>query len=85
MGVDMSLEFMYAAPYSNLYTNIHLGAASEPFGWVVRGQVGACELGIRVSCAVQDVSGFNTFWGTCALILTSSQANSTPPTHIYRI
>jgi len=37
----MTLEFMYAAPYSNLYTNIAMGAASEPFGWTVRGQVGS--------------------------------------------
>ncbi|KIZ02518.1 cellulosome enzyme, dockerin type I [Monoraphidium neglectum] len=41
------MEFMYAAPYSNLYTNLRMGNASEPFGWVVRGQ---------------DASGYNTFW-----------------------
>ncbi|GBF90605.1 hypothetical protein Rsub_03177 [Raphidocelis subcapitata] len=46
-GVDLTLEFMYAAAYSNLYTNINMGAASEPFGWTVRGQ---------------DLSGLNTFW-----------------------
>ena len=38
-GVDLTMEFMYAAPYSNLFTNISLGAATEPFGWVLRGQV----------------------------------------------
>lgn len=35
----MTLEFLYAAAYSNLYTNINMGAATEPFGWVTRGQV----------------------------------------------
>ncbi|KAI8466265.1 MAG: hypothetical protein J3K34DRAFT_460951 [Monoraphidium minutum] len=46
-GVDLTMEFLYAAPYSNLFTNLHLGAATQPFGWVVRGQ---------------DASSFNTFW-----------------------
>jgi hypothetical protein len=48
VGVDLTLEFMYAAAYSNLYTNIHMGAASEPFGWTVRGQVG----GLAGGCGV---------------------------------
>jgi hypothetical protein len=51
-GTDMTLEFMYAAPYANLYTNLHLGAASEPFGWVARGQ---------------DAAAYNTFWNVRAL------------------
>lgn len=46
-GVDVTLELMYGASYGNLFTNIHLGKGTEPFGWVVRGQ---------------DASGFNTFW-----------------------
>lgn len=46
-GVDLTLELQYGASYGNLFTNIHFGAATEPFGWVVRGQ---------------DGSGYNTFW-----------------------
>jgi hypothetical protein len=46
-GTDMTLELMYGAAYGNLFTNIHLGAGTKPFGWVTRGQ---------------DAAGFNTFW-----------------------
>ncbi|WIA08908.1 hypothetical protein OEZ85_008326 [Tetradesmus obliquus] len=46
-GTDLTLELMYGAAYGNLFTNIHLGLGSKPFGWVTRGQ---------------DAAGFNTFW-----------------------
>jgi hypothetical protein len=46
-GTDLTLELMYGASYGNLFTNIHLGNGSKPFGWVTRGQ---------------DAAGFNTFW-----------------------
>eukprot|EP00878_Enallax_costatus_P047443 GHUV01058149.1.p1 GENE.GHUV01058149.1~~GHUV01058149.1.p1 ORF type:complete len:133 (+),score=29.55 GHUV01058149.1:27-401(+) len=46
-GVDLTLELQYGASYGNLFTNIHLGAGTSPFGWVARGQ---------------DGSGYNTFW-----------------------
>ncbi|WIA28982.1 hypothetical protein OEZ86_011499 [Tetradesmus obliquus] len=46
-GTDPTLELMYGAAYGNLFTNIHLGLGSKPFGWVTRGQ---------------DAAGFNTFW-----------------------
>jgi hypothetical protein len=39
---------MFAAPYGNLFTDIHLGAASAPWGWVERGQV---------SCLVLEIDG----------------------------
>ncbi|KIY99225.1 hypothetical protein MNEG_8737, partial [Monoraphidium neglectum] len=47
-GVDVSIDLMFAAPYGNLFTDIHLGAASAPWGWVERGQ---------------DAAAYNTFWG----------------------
>ncbi|KAF8072832.1 hypothetical protein HT031_000492 [Scenedesmus sp. PABB004] len=46
-GTDVSLDLQYGAPAGNLFTNIHLGAASAPFGWVARGQ---------------DAAGRNTLW-----------------------
>lgn len=46
-GQDLTLELMYGAAYGNLFTNIHLGNGTKPFGWVVRGQ---------------DASAYNTFW-----------------------
>jgi parallel beta-helix repeat protein len=55
--VDGTIELMYGAPYGNLFTDIDLGAATEPFGWVQRGQ---------------DMSSYNTFWnirGTKAITI----------------
>ena len=46
-AVDGTIELMYGAPYGNLFTDLDLGAATEPFGWVARGQ---------------DMSSYNTFW-----------------------
>ncbi len=47
MGADITMELMYGAVYSNLFTNINVGAGTAPFGWVVRGQ---------------DAAAYNTFW-----------------------
>lgn len=46
-GVDITMEMLYAAPYSNLFTDINIGAGTQPFGWVVRGQ---------------DHTSYNTWW-----------------------
>ena len=35
-GVDLTMEFLYAAAYSNLFTDIYVGLGTEPFGWVIR-------------------------------------------------
>lgn len=52
MGHDLTLDFMYSAPHSNLFTNIQMGAASEPFGWTVRGQVGVLVFCVVLCCVV---------------------------------
>lgn len=44
---DGTIELAHGAAYGNLFTNIHLGAGSKPFGWVERGQ---------------DAAGKNVFW-----------------------
>lgn len=39
MGVDMTVQLMYAAPFGNLFSDIYMGGASEPWGWAAGGQV----------------------------------------------
>eukprot|EP00879_Flechtneria_rotunda_P032519 GHRR01035736.1.p1 GENE.GHRR01035736.1~~GHRR01035736.1.p1 ORF type:complete len:835 (+),score=148.35 GHRR01035736.1:180-2684(+) len=67
IGIDMTIEMMYAAAYGNLFSNIHLGAASEPFGWNVRGQ---------------DASAYNTFWNirTAADVMSLPPSTWAPKT-----
>ena len=37
--MDRTIDLLFQAAYGNLFTDINMGAATEPWGWVARGQV----------------------------------------------